>query len=103
MSTPLSSSSNGASWAAVRVTNVCVMRVVVVGASSGLGRCIAVGLGQRDARVALLARRRERLEAAATEAGDGSVVVECDVTDQSSVRTAIEKAAAELGGIDGLV
>jgi NAD(P)-dependent dehydrogenase (short-subunit alcohol dehydrogenase family) len=78
-------------------------KTVVVGASSGLGRCIAVGLGQRGARVALLARRRERLEKAATEAGPGAIAVECDVTDPASCRAAVEKAAAELGGIDALV
>ena len=44
---------------------VDVMKVVVVGASSGLGRCIAVGLGGRGARVALMARRKERLADAA--------------------------------------
>jgi len=37
------------------------MRAVVVGASSGLGRCIGVGLGQRGAQVALLARRHDLL------------------------------------------
>lgn len=79
------------------------MRTVVVGASSGLGRCIGVGLGQRGARVALLARRRERLETAAEEAGDGALALECDVTDETSCRSAIAKAAAELGGIDALV
>ena len=79
------------------------MRTVVVGASRGLGRCIAVGLAQRGARVALLARGRERLDAAAQEAGPESVAVECDVTDADSCRSAIAKAAAELGGIDGLV
>ena len=79
------------------------MKTVVVGASSGLGRCIAVGLGQRGAQVALLARRRERLEDAAAEAGDGSLAVACDVTDEASVRSAIEEAAAGLGGIDALV
>lgn len=79
------------------------MRTVVVGASSGLGRCIAVGLAQRGAHVAMLARRRDRLEAAVAEAGPGSFAVECDVTDPGSVSAAIEKAAAELGGIDALV
>jgi NAD(P)-dependent dehydrogenase (short-subunit alcohol dehydrogenase family) len=79
------------------------MRAVVVGASSGLGRCIAAGLGQRGAKVALLARRRERLEAAAKEAGPDAFAVECDVTDPASCATAIEKAAARLGGIDALV
>ena len=38
------------------------MRTVVVGASSGLGRCIGIGLAQRGAKTALLARRLERLE-----------------------------------------
>ena len=79
------------------------MRAVVVGASSGLGRCIGVGLGRRGARVALLARRRERLEAAAAEAGPGALPIECDVTEPASVASAIGKAAADLGGIDALV
>ncbi|WP_082951450.1 SDR family oxidoreductase [Mycobacterium sp. 852002-51057_SCH5723018] len=76
---------------------------MVVGASSGLGRCIGVGLAQRGDRVALLARRRERIEAAANEAGPGTIAVECDVTDESSCRSAITDAADALGGIDNLV
>src|SRR2546430_2521452 len=79
------------------------MRAVVVGASSGLGRCIGVGLGQRGMQVALLARRRDRLETAVKEAGPGAAAVECDVTEPDSVASAIAKAAAELGGIDALV
>ncbi len=79
------------------------MRVVVIGASSGLGRCIGRGLAQRGARVALLARRREMLEAAAKDAGEGAVAVTCDVTDEASARAAIAEAADALGGIDALV
>jgi len=79
------------------------MKTVVVGASSGLGRCIAVALGQRGDQVALLARRRERLEEAAAEAGPEAVAVECDVTDEASCREAVATAAERLGGIDGLV
>ena len=79
------------------------MRIVVVGASSGLGRCIAVGLARRGARVALLARRRDRLEDAAKEAGAGAVAIACDVTEASSCREAIDGAARKLGGIDALV
>jgi NAD(P)-dependent dehydrogenase (short-subunit alcohol dehydrogenase family) len=79
------------------------VRAVVVGASSGLGRCIGVGLARRGANVALLARRRERLEGAAAEAGAGALAIECDVTEPSSVTSAIGKAAADLGGIDALV
>jgi NAD(P)-dependent dehydrogenase (short-subunit alcohol dehydrogenase family) len=79
------------------------VRTVVVGASSGLGRCIAVGLAQRGAHVALLARRKERLEDAANDAGGDAVAIACDVTDEASCRDAIAQAAAALGGIDALV
>ncbi len=79
------------------------MRVVIVGASSGLGRCIATGLGQGGASVALLARREDRLANAAREAGGDAVPIRCDVTDEQSCRGAIAEAAERLGGIDGLV
>src|SRR3954447_7736525 len=79
------------------------MRTVVVGASSGLGRCIGTGLAQRGARVALLARRRQRLDDAAAEAGPGTLAIECDVVDPKSCAAAIAEAADGLGGIDSLV
>jgi NAD(P)-dependent dehydrogenase (short-subunit alcohol dehydrogenase family) len=79
------------------------MRTVVVGASSGLGRCIGVGLAKRGAQVALLARRKDRLERAAEEAGAGARVLACDVTDAGSCRAAIDAAADGLGGIDALI
>jgi NAD(P)-dependent dehydrogenase (short-subunit alcohol dehydrogenase family) len=79
------------------------MRTVVVGASSGLGRCIGIGLAQRGADVALLARRRDLLEAAAKEAGPDTLAIECDVTDEASCRSAIADAERGLGGIDALV
>jgi NADP-dependent 3-hydroxy acid dehydrogenase YdfG len=79
------------------------VRVVIVGASSGIGRSIGVGLGRQGARVALLARRRDRLEDAAREAGTAAVAIDCDVTDEKSCQAAIDEAAQHLGGIDGLV
>src|ERR1700759_784836 len=78
-------------------------RTVVVGASSGLGRCIGVGLAQRGGQIALLARRRDRIEAAAEAAGSGAVAVECDVTDEASCRSAFDQAAEALGGIDNII
>jgi NAD(P)-dependent dehydrogenase (short-subunit alcohol dehydrogenase family) len=78
-------------------------RVVVLGASSGLGRCIGVGLAQRGSQVALLARRKDRLDDAAAEAGQRAVAIECDVTDDAACREAIDQAARDLGGIDALV
>jgi len=79
------------------------MRTVVVGASSGLGRCIGIGLARRGAHVALLARRRDMLDDAAKEAGGDTLAIACDVTDEPSCRAAIAEASAGLGGIDALV
>ncbi len=51
----------------------------------------------------MLARRADRLEQAATEAGNGAVAVRCDVTDPVSCSNAIGAAAETFGGIDSLV
>ncbi len=79
------------------------MKTVVVGASSGLGRCIGIGLAQRGASTVLMARRLERLETAAKEAGGDTIALACDVTDAKSCHSAIEQAAKHLGGIDALI
>ncbi len=79
------------------------MRTVVVGASSGLGRCIATGLARRGDQVAVLARRYDMLVEAAKEAGPGTLAVACDVTDEASCAGALEQAASGLGGIDAVV
>ena len=84
------------------------MRVVIVGASSGLGRCVAMGLGAGGHDVALLARRKDRLEHTVEEilAGEhagSATAIACDVTDEAGCEAAIARAAEELGGIDALV
>jgi NAD(P)-dependent dehydrogenase (short-subunit alcohol dehydrogenase family) len=79
------------------------MRVIVVGASSGLGRCIAIGLGKRGHRIGLLARRHDRLVSAASEAGAGAVTAVCDVTDSDSCGSAIAETVEHLGGLDALI
>lgn len=74
-----------------------------MGASSGLGRCIASGLTRRGSQVALLARRLDRLKDAAAEAGGDAIAVACDVTDEASCRAAVDQATERLGGLDALV
>ncbi len=59
------------------------MRTVVIGASSGLGRCVAVALAQQGEPVAMLARRKDRLDEAAAEGGPTAFPIECDVTDHA--------------------
>ncbi|HEY3737087.1 MAG TPA: SDR family oxidoreductase [Jatrophihabitans sp.] len=78
-------------------------KIVVVGASSGLGRSIGIALAHKGAKVAFLARRKDRLDNAVAEAGNDAIAIACDVTDESSVSGAIEQAAAGLGGIDALL
>jgi NAD(P)-dependent dehydrogenase (short-subunit alcohol dehydrogenase family) len=78
-------------------------RILVVGASSGLGRATAIAASAAGARVALAARRTARLDEAAEEAGNGAVVVPCDVCDEASVQAAVRSTLARLGGLDALV
>lgn len=78
-------------------------RILVIGASSGIGRAIGVALGAEGARVALAARREALLDEVA-EAIPGEVLVEpCDVRDAQSTEAAIDNVARALGGIDALV
>lgn len=53
--------------------------------------------------MALLARRKDKLDAAAVEAGPGACAIACDVRDPESCRSAIDQAAAALGGVDAIV
>ena len=78
-------------------------KIVVVGASTGLGRCLGIGLAQRGADVALLARTEDKLVDAAKEAGPGTLAIRCDITDQASCEAAIDEAATGLGGIDAVL
>jgi NADP-dependent 3-hydroxy acid dehydrogenase YdfG len=76
-------------------------RVLVTGASSGIGEATARAIAAAGGRVALLARRADQLEELAEEL-DG-VAVPADVTDPQATRAAIERSAEQLDGLDGLV
>lgn len=79
---------------------------IVTGASSGLGRHFALTLAKAGARVALGARRSERLRELEAEiaAFDGrAIAIELDVTDADSVRACVACAETELGAISVLV
>jgi NAD(P)-dependent dehydrogenase (short-subunit alcohol dehydrogenase family) len=77
--------------------------VVVSGAGSGIGRAIALRLSAEGARVALLGRRREALEAVAAEAKGETLVATADVRERAQVEAAFEAAAARFGPLSALV
>jgi NADP-dependent 3-hydroxy acid dehydrogenase YdfG len=77
--------------------------VVITGAGAGVGRATAVAFGREGARVGLIARGEEALQAAAREvreAGGTALVLPCDVSDADAVEAAAARAEAELGPID---
>lgn len=77
--------------------------VLITGASSGIGAAIARELGRAGARLALGARRTDRLEALAAEI-DGDVLVRrLDVTDHADVSAFADAARERFGHIDVIV
>ena len=79
---------------------------LVTGASSGIGRQLAELLAAAGAKVALAARRIDRLAEAARDiaaVGGESLPIACDVTRSDSVTAAVAKAEAELGPLTILV
>lgn len=79
---------------------------VITGAAGGMGAATALLLARHGVRVALLARRRERLEELADKIradGGQALVAGADVTDQDSVDSAVRLVHAEFGAVDLVV
>lgn len=76
---------------------------VITGASSGVGRAIARAFAEHGASVALIARNREALETAASEArvrGAEALVLALDVSDSAAVEAAADRVVEQWGAID---
>ena len=78
-------------------------RVLVTGATGGLGAAVARAFAREDAAVALVARDGARLDALRTELGEAAVAVAADVGSWREVSRAVSEIAGTLGGLDAVV
>jgi NAD(P)-dependent dehydrogenase (short-subunit alcohol dehydrogenase family) len=79
-------------------------RILIVGASSGIGRTLGLMAAAKGDQVAFAARRAELVESAAVEAGNGAVGLVCDVRDEASCAGVVADAVDAFGGgLDALV
>lgn len=81
-------------------------RIVVTGASSGIGEAGAVKLARAGARVIVVARRQELLDAVveriAAEGGEATAMA-CDLSDLDAVDALVDDVEKEFGGVDVLI
>ena len=79
---------------------------LVTGAGRGIGRAVALSLGQAGARVALLSRTAADVDSAAAairDAGGDAIALVCDVADERQVGDALARVGAAFGHVDLLV
>jgi gluconate 5-dehydrogenase len=79
------------------------IRVLVTGATSGLGAAMATALVKQGARVMVTGRDQARAEATAAELGAAAIACQLDVRDERSVAACVARARDAWGGIDMLV
>lgn len=79
---------------------------LITGGGSGIGRAIVLNLTAAGARVALLGRHRDPLEATVAEMGEGgrsAQILVCDVTDRLQVKASVDRVLEIFGALDILV
>lgn len=90
----------------MRTTSFQSKAVVITGASSGIGRALALRLADQRACVALAARDAQRLEtltADCNQRGAAAIAVPTDVTDEQQCRALIERTVSAFGHLDMLI
>ncbi len=79
-------------------------KILITGASSGIGKQVALLCSQRDARVVLMGRDVKRLEEVSKQLeGSGHKYYSCDLEDLDRIETFLETVVAENGSFDGFV
>ena len=76
---------------------------IVTGAGSGIGRACALAFAREGAKVALVGRRKDRLEEVAREVGSSALAIAADVSRKADVARVLEQTAAHFGGLNVLL
>jgi NAD(P)-dependent dehydrogenase (short-subunit alcohol dehydrogenase family) len=76
---------------------------IVTGAGSGIGRACAIALAREGTKVALVGRRKERLEETAREIGDSALVLTADVSNPDEVARVVKQTVTHFGGLNVLL
>lgn len=76
---------------------------VITGAGSGIGRACALAFASEGARVALVSRRRDRLDELAREIGDSALVLPADISNSDEIERVVERTTSHFGGLNVLL
>jgi NAD(P)-dependent dehydrogenase (short-subunit alcohol dehydrogenase family) len=76
---------------------------VVTGAGSGIGRACALALAREGAHVAMVGRRKEKVEEVATEAGGSAIAIAGDISKPSDIERVLDQTAKAFGRINVLL
>jgi NAD(P)-dependent dehydrogenase (short-subunit alcohol dehydrogenase family) len=76
---------------------------IVTGAGSGIGRACALALAREGAKVALVGRRQQRLDAVAREIGDSALVLAADISKKLEIDRVVEQTVGRFGGLNVLL
>src|SRR5580704_8766447 len=76
---------------------------IVTGAGTGIGRACALAMAREGARLALVGRRKEKLQDLAKEIGSSAIPIAADVSKKADIESLITRTVAEFGGINILL
>lgn len=91
---------------AAKPVNLAAKRVLITGASSGIGEAAAEQFARQGATVVLVARRQDLLDAVAeriTTAGGTAMSISCDVSDMDAIDALVADVDNRIGGVDILI
>ena len=78
-------------------------RIIIIGASSGIGREIALLYSKTEAKIGIVGRRENKLQELAFNAPDKFIVKTCDISDPARTDVILKELSKELGGVDTMV